>query len=392
MYSPQSFQLLVRASETGPAGSQPVEVVERKGIGHPDTICDALAEQASLALCRYYLERYGRILHHNVDKILLCGGVARPAFGGGEVLEPIEIYLAGRVTAEREVTELAVEACRAWLARHLPELDVKRHVRFFPRFHHTSGALEDLFSRSVPLCNDTACGVGFAPLSPLESAVFGIERELNSAAVHAAHPAIGSDIKVMAVRRGDRAQFTVACAMIDRHLNGIEQYKDAAATVRRIAEKAAGLGAEVTVNHADDYARGSVYLTVTGTSAEAGDDGEAGRGNRGSGLITPFRPMTIESLCGKNPVSHVGKLYNVTAGTIAGRVASIPGILEATCVLVSQIGRPIDDPQIAEVRVVRERNQNIEDVREAIGDVVREELSHLGDLQYALLEERFVLY
>ena len=72
--------------------------VERKGLGHPDTICDAVSEAASLALSRAYLERCGRVLHHNVDKVLLRGGTARPAFGGGEVLEAIEIYIAGRAT------------------------------------------------------------------------------------------------------------------------------------------------------------------------------------------------------------------------------------------------------------------------------------------------------
>ena len=91
-----------------------VEVVERKGAGHPDTICDALAEEFSRNLCREYLRRTGRVLHHNVDKALLCGGAARPAFGGGELLEPIEIHLAGRAVREFKgvkapVEEIAVE-------------------------------------------------------------------------------------------------------------------------------------------------------------------------------------------------------------------------------------------------------------------------------------------
>ena len=75
---------------------EPVEVVERKGLGHPDTIFDALAEALSRALCREYLQKCGIILHHNVDKALLCGGRAAPQFGGGVVLAPIEIHLAGR--------------------------------------------------------------------------------------------------------------------------------------------------------------------------------------------------------------------------------------------------------------------------------------------------------
>jgi S-adenosylmethionine synthetase len=79
-----------------------VEVVERKGLGHPDTICDALAEALSLSLCREYQQRFGAILHHNVDKALLCGGSAVPSFGGGTVTRPIDIYLAGRASAQLE--------------------------------------------------------------------------------------------------------------------------------------------------------------------------------------------------------------------------------------------------------------------------------------------------
>ena len=115
----------------------PVEIVERKGIGHPDTICDAVAEDISTALCRYYLEHFGFILHHNVDKILLCGGAARPAFGGGEITEPIEMYLAGRVTKEFNghtipADDLAVDACRTWFQRNLPALNVDRDLRVIP--------------------------------------------------------------------------------------------------------------------------------------------------------------------------------------------------------------------------------------------------------------------
>src|SRR5579883_2619317 len=100
------------------------EIVERKGRGHPDSICDALAEELSLGLSRFYRERFGVILHHNVDKVLLWGGQARSAFGGGEVVRPMEIYLSGRATFEHggvkvPVEALAVEGSRAWLARNL---------------------------------------------------------------------------------------------------------------------------------------------------------------------------------------------------------------------------------------------------------------------------------
>ncbi len=117
-----------------PREDAPVEMVERKGLGHPDTICDALAEQLSRNLCRHYRARFGEILHHNVDKALLCGGSASPAFGGGEVTAPIEIHLSGRATSrvgsERvNVEEIAIEGSRAWLRASLHALDAERHVR-----------------------------------------------------------------------------------------------------------------------------------------------------------------------------------------------------------------------------------------------------------------------
>ena len=86
--------------EHAPVRLREFEVVERKGIGHPDTICDALAERFSVGLSCFYLERFGKVLHHNVDKVLLRGGGARAHFGGGEVLEPIEIFSRQNVTTE----------------------------------------------------------------------------------------------------------------------------------------------------------------------------------------------------------------------------------------------------------------------------------------------------
>jgi S-adenosylmethionine synthetase len=125
--------------------------VERKGLGHPDTIFDALAEQISVSLCRYHIERFGLVLHHNVDKILLRGGSAQPAFGGGDVLEPLDLYLSGRAATDYDekripVEDIAVQACRDWLGSHLPELDVERHVRIISRFRPGSGSLTQLFS------------------------------------------------------------------------------------------------------------------------------------------------------------------------------------------------------------------------------------------------------
>jgi S-adenosylmethionine synthetase len=346
-----------------PLDARPVEVVERKGLGHPDRICDALAEELSLELARRSLERHGAIVHHNVDKALLWAGRSQPRFGGGEVLEPIEIYLAGRAAADdpaSPVAEWAGAVARRWLAASLRSLDPERHVRVHALVRPAAADLADLYARGAsaraPLANDTSCGVGFAPLSVLERVVLGVERHLTSDAVRDAHPAFGEDVKVMGTRRDAHLRLTVACALVDRHLAGPEDALAARAALearaRERAEALAGRPVEVEVNVADDPRRGRFYLTVTGTSAESGDDGQAGRGNRVNGLITPCRPMTLESVAGKNPLAHVGKLYNLCAGLVAQDVVeALPAVAEAECRLVSQIGRPVDDPWLAELRL-----------------------------------------
>ncbi|MGZ5912243.1 MAG: methionine adenosyltransferase, partial [Reyranella sp.] len=194
-----------------PKDDEPVEIVERKGIGHPDSICDALAETLSRNLCRYYLDRFGEILHHNVDKALLCGGSATPRFGGGEVVTPIEIYLSGRaITTVGDMSvpmdEIAIEGSRAWLREHLHAFDADRHVRLHNVLGPGSRALGDLFRRRSgggprsALANDTSFGVGCAPMTALELLVLRTEAFLNGRLRASNHPAWGEDVKVMGVR------------------------------------------------------------------------------------------------------------------------------------------------------------------------------------------------
>ena len=358
-------QISVTALAAPAPGAAAHEIAERKGRGHPDSICDALAENLSIGLARFYLERFGAILHHNVDKALLLGGAARPAFGGGELLEPIEITLAGRATRRyRGVTvpvdELAVELSREWLGRNLRDIDPVRGVRVVPRIRETSPDLAALFLRrgagGVPLANDSSFGAGFAPLDRLERAVLAVERRLAARETKSEFPEIGDDVKVLGVRSDERLELTVACAFVGRHVRDLGDYFAKKERVRQLAaaaaREAAGGEVEVEVNAADGDTAQSVYLTVTGLSAEAGDDGQVGRGNRVNGLITPYRPMSLEAAAGKNPVSHTGKLYNLLAERIARELAdALPGADEAYCYLLSRIGSPVNEPQLADIRL-----------------------------------------
>jgi S-adenosylmethionine synthetase len=361
--------LVVRLRSQLDPGLNEVEVVERKGLGHPDSICDALSEEVSRLLCRYYLGQFGHILHHNVDKVLLVGGSSKPRFGGGEIVQPIEIFVAGRATAEWNgsaipVADLAREACLSWIRAHLRE-EVSHHVRVTPLVRPGSTDLLALFASGTQrlLANDTSCGAGFAPFSKLERLVLQVERALNDTNTKTRYPAIGEDVKVMAVRHADRVTLTIACAMVDRFVRNATDYSEHKTAVHRIAMDAAqavgSLDVTVHVNAADDESSDVRYLTVTGTSAEAGDDGETGRGNRSSGLITPYRVTTMEAAAGKNPVTHVGKLYQLMSADLSRRIVNdIADITAAECLLVSEIGRPVSDPYLVDVAVDRLAGQS----------------------------------
>lgn len=388
-----------------PRSDEVVEIVERKGVGHPDTICDALAETLSRALSREYLARFGEILHHNVDKALLSAGRASPAFGGGKVDAPIDIYLAGRAVAQvgrdrLPIREIAVGSARNWLREKLHALDADHHVRIRPVLRPGSQDLRGLFRRNggqAPLANDTSIGVGYAPLSPLEQLVVAVERGINPPTPSARLAAWGEDVKVMGVRIEGAVELTISCAMVGANLTGFADYLAAKSAIESLATKTAtSLGfasCDARVNAGDDVDAGEIYLTVTGTSAESGDDGQVGRGNRVNGLITPGRPMSLEAAAGKNPVTHVGKLYNVAASEIARHVAaSAPEIAHVRCLMVSRIGSPITEPAVVNVQIESRDAGPAERFRAPIERMVGEVLSGLPDRIEAFVAGRLDLY
>lgn len=388
----------VAAIERGPVDDQAVEVVERKGLGHPDSICDGVAEAVSRALARTYIDRFGKVLHYNTDEAQLVAGSAAPAFGGGEVLEPIYLLLVGRATKRYDgeripVDSIALEAAREYLSETVPELDLESDIVVDVKLGEGSGDLQTVFGedgRAVPTANDTSFGVGHAPLSATERIVLEAERRLNGEFA-AREPALGPDVKVMGKREDDHVDLTVAAAVVDRHVAGMAEYRETLAAVRDFVREVATEHTDreltVHVNTADDHETGSIYLTTTGTSAEQGDDGSVGRGNRANGLITPNRSMSMEATSGKNPVNHVGKIYNLLATEVAEAVvAEVDGIRDLRVRLLSQIGQPIDRPHVADAHVVTEEGVDLAAIRSDIEAIVDAELAAVTDVTRGVID------
>jgi len=375
-----------------PVEDQQTELVERKGIAHPDTMCDSIMEAVCIALSREYTERFGRILHHNIDKGMLVAGKSLPQPGGGRIIEPMKIIFGDRATYAHNgevvpVGEIAEDAAKKWLRQHMRFVDPDIHIIYQNEIKPGSAELTDAFARPVIGANDTSVGVGHAPRTETERLVFETEQYLNSEIFKHAFPETGKDVKIMGFRKGRHLTLTAAIAFVDRYIRNEKMYFEKKRVIEEnltqfVRCKQRTLDdVTVRVNTLDDPERGEggMYLTVLGTSAESADGGQVGRGNRVNGLITFNRPQSLEAAAGKNPVNHVGKIYNVLGHEIARRIhKEIEGVREVTVYLCSQIGKPLDEPLHASATLVLHENVGLEDVREAVTSIIHVELAYIG--------------
>jgi S-adenosylmethionine synthetase len=377
--------------------SRRVELVERKGLGHPDSICDALVEAIAIALNRMYRERTGAVLHYNIDKALLAAGQCETRFGWGEVTGPMTFYVGDRATFDADGVKLPVEdtlheAVDGWLSAHLPR--VRPGEGFHVRSVLAPGAVElrDVMSasRRVLVSNDTSGASGHAPLSPTERTVLAVERFLNGPAFKARFPDTGEDVKVFGVREDERVALTVAMPLLCFAASSETAYFARKEEILGVLEQEfrdTPLALEWRLNALDTPGHGAdgAYLTVTGTSAEHGDSGQVGRGNRANGLIAFARPAGGEATAGKNAVAHPGKVYSVLTHHLANRIhARCPDIVEVYVHMAARIGDPIDRPWTS-VQVILPARLTLHDVEPAIRDVVEAELARLSAFREELL-------
>lgn len=368
--------LLISASGRPCVDETDYEVVERKGVGHPDTLCDTLAEKISQTYSQYCLDHYGIILRHMVDKIALSGGSAKVKFGGGEMQTPIRLYLNCRFTRTYQLEtipylEIVTDVARRHFGEVLPLLDLNKWLMIVDNTHFAPGPgvvyeadgstqNERQFFFEVPQkefavfhdnslrSNDTSTTVSYSPLSVTEKIVVLVEKTLNDKEFKKLYPFVGSDIKVMARRIQKKIDITVCVPFIALHTPNKEFYAQKLIFLEQLIRELI-LGqygkyqVSVSLNTRDNPSKSDYYLTLTGSAIESGDEGVVGRGNRYNGIIPFTRHMSTEACCGKNPVYHVGKIYTAIGSLISSEIFSLLGL--ETCVyLTSQMGRSISDP------------------------------------------------
>src|SRR5262245_49931972 len=354
-------------------------------------MCDAIMEAISVALCRTYLDATGQVLHHNIDKGLLVAGQTTPALGGGTVEAPMRLIFGDRATVEWQgqrfpVGEIAEATAQQWLRTCLRFVDPDRHVVFQDAIQPGSPELVDLFARQTRGANDTSAAVGYAPLTETERCVLAAEHRLNAPAFKAQFPEAGEDVKVMGRRQGRHLTLTIALAFVDRFIPNARTYVARKAAIadeltRCLSADLQELDrVEVCLNMLDAPERGleGMYLTVLGTSAEGGDSGQVGRGNRVNGVISLHRPMSTEAAAGKNLVRHVGKIYTLLSHQMAHHIyTAVEGVAEVSVWLCSQIGQSVDRPWTMAAQVILAPGASRTDAEAPIREIMHADLAVL---------------
>ncbi len=390
---------IVVAEATGqPIDDLPVEIVERKGIGHPDSLCDGIAERVSREYSRWCEDNLGTLLHHNFDKVQLVAGEVDVAFGGGTMIRPIRIQIAGRGTPSYNghkvpMDTIAIEAARAHIRETMRYLDPVAHCVI--ESYAGRGAPELVSVVDQVTANDTSFGVSHWPRSVLERDVYETAQHINYT-LRDQFP-IGEDVKVMGLRCGQQVILTCAVPFIAPRVKDADEYDEVKhavhAAIQSFVESLDSRPVTVHVNTADAAKKGDYYLTLTGTSAEMGDDGSVGRGNRVNGVIAPFRSASLEAAAGKNPISHVGKVYNVLALLAAQDiVARVPTVKEASVYILSQIGHPLDQPLMCTATVRPANGRLTPGIEADVRAVLDEHLANVGQIRQKIRAGEVTLY
>lgn len=383
--------------------NQNFEVVETKGKGHPDNICDTLAEKISANYSNYCLENYGIILRHMIDKLSVLGGGSKVKFNGGEMISPIKILVNGRFTdihnnQKIDYMKIVNETIKKYFHELFPMIDIEKDLLIIDNTHHNEGPGvvynyddttknervkffevvndEDLSRHNNHnRCNDTSTTVSYYPMSKLEKTVLNIEQLLNSDNYKKLKPWVGNDIKVMGIRKEKEIEITSCVPLISKYVKDIEDYKEKLSEVKKdieneIKKQFKNCDIMIYLNTRDDYENNDLYMTLTGSAVESGDEGAVGRGNRSRGVIPFSRNFSMEAACGKNPVYHTGKLFTAIGDIISQKIYEKYKV-ENTVYCTSKMGDSISNPWNISVELNKKLSkEQLDDINDMINEII----------------------
>jgi S-adenosylmethionine synthetase len=373
-----------------------IEMVERKGIGHPDTLADLIAETFSNKYSYFCFKKFGVIPNHWADKVTLVGGKTKITFGKVELLQPIKIFQFGRMTPDigKEIIDInsifkdsVIDVFSKVFGK---KNDILKFLEFQVNVHDGCGpdhpknfydpqSPEDIMKvHSSIRANDTVICTSYAGYSKLEKIVIELENFLNSKKFKKEFPETGYDIKILGIRLKKKITLVICIPFIANFTPTFKYYEKKKKEILEIVNKKVREFLpefEYSIHlNTKDREKGSVYLTAFGTSLDKGGCGAVGRGNRYNGLIAPMRETPIEAYAGKNPVYHAGKLYHVAAFNISKNLF-LNYSLENYINIISFNGDVIQNPSFIFVKLCKQGFG----LEKNIIDTINHEISHIEE-------------
>jgi len=344
--------------------SDQLEFVERKGIGHPDSVADIIAEEMMLRYRRYVYSKIGIMPNGWFDKVVVSGGEAHVTFGHAEIIKKPKIILYGKAmkidgNADYiyNLFSSAVEYVIDYIFGHgvFDNIEVEVAVNSGMGAEHAKGfydlrtnsKLNPYFLKDVQKANDTIITSGWWPLNVAEKSVIIIENYINSEYFKNLYPETGYDVKVVTTCINSKYEFTICIPFIasitpTKIIYEKKKQQIVSLLQKYIYQELLIDDFSINLNTKDD--EHSAYLTVFGSAFDKGDVGVTGRGNRYPGVISIMRPSGVEAYAGKNTFNHSGKLYAFLATDLAKTIQEFSN--QDTQVIIStDNGIPIDEPK-----------------------------------------------
>lgn len=353
--------------------SLPIEVVERKGVGHPDSLADALANEVSVSFSQYCRSKFGCVLHHNVDKLFIGAGHFRNNFGLCERIRPIQVRTNGRMSnmfgnEQIDIESIQRQAISTYLLRVLPRIkeedvvivpNATQHTKINHWFTPRNRA--DIPDADNPKANDTSFCVSHWPPTLAETVAYRLERYFWEAKDGFAIPRfseIGQDIKVLVLRQGKQLEVTLCVPSQSMYTSSYEHYKE---IIRYHEVQLQVLATEIASEYKQEVSvhvnqHQHLYMLGLGSCIECGEEGLVGRGNTISGIISSHRVHTQESWAGKNPVYHTGRVLGYLTAKLA-RVISDRLRIKCSVSAMTRFGDSLIPPRFLGISVNHSTNQ-----------------------------------
>lgn len=353
------------------------EAVERKGIGHPDSMADMIADEFSKVYIKTSLEKWGGVLNHWVDKTTLIGASTIAHIGRFFVKQPIQGLLIGKISdglpeAKLDLYELFHEASshvlggalNAEIPRDNICLKVVNSVGNQPdhaRNFYAPSTADVLQTRDVheQTANDTVICSAYAMKNNLGDLVRRLENKITSPTngLIVLYPQVGTDVKILAFREGNEIGLTLCVPIHPERIRTRSDYNDILWELKRqIFTEASALArrqrckvVSLKLNTKDN--ENSAYIAPFGTALGKGDCGVVGRGNRINGIINNLRPATTEAPSGKNPLHHVGKIYTMVCQLYVNTLVHRFDVDYASLCLITCNGADLRRPMRAYLQV-----------------------------------------